>query len=94
MHHDLKLLTAFFDAKAAGLKPWEARSTHDREFRVGDTVTFHEVEPMNLAKTGRTIGPESVVYLLEGRDVPGLQVIPRGVCVFTHARMEGGRPCL
>lgn len=82
MHHDLKLLPQFFDAKASGKKPWEIRMTDDRSFTVGDTVTFNEVDAFQLEPTGRTIGPERITYVLEGDECRGL--LKGKACIFTH----------
>ena len=82
MHHDLKLLQPFFEAKLLGLKPWELRYSGDRTFQEGDTVTFHEVVPDDRGDpvyTGRVLGPERILYLLN--DAPRLK---HQTCVFTH----------
>lgn len=84
-HHDLKLMTPYFMAKARGVKPWEIRTTEDRVFEVGDTVTFHEVSWMDskggeAMPTGSTLGPFTILYLLQGASL-----IPAGACIFTHS---------
>lgn len=84
-HHDLKLLTRFFQAKEEGLKPWEVRTTDDRTFAVGDMVTFLEVDAFHLEPTGRTLGPFEITYLLNGEEGRGL--IKSGTCIFTHTGM-------
>lgn len=77
-HHDLKLKRLYFEDKLAGLKPWEIRK-NDRDYQVGDTVTFREVM---CGPTGRTLGPVVITYvLLGGRE---LELAPDGVCIFTH----------
>ena len=38
--HLLKIRKEFADAKIAGVKPWEIRSTEDRKFHVGDIVIY------------------------------------------------------
>jgi hypothetical protein len=81
MHHKLKLLSQFFDPKAQGIKPWEIRSTRDRAFNVGDTVTFCEVNS-DLAETGRTIGPREITFVLPGEC--SLEFIRECSCCFTH----------
>lgn len=81
-HHTLKLLTRFFQAKAEGLKPWEVRTTEDRDFKAGDMVTFLEVEAFHLEPTGRQLGPFEITYILHGEDGRGL--IKPGTCIFTH----------
>ena len=42
--HLLKIRKEFADAKLAGLKPWEIRSTEDRTFRVGDVVVYEVLD--------------------------------------------------
>lgn len=78
MHHDLKLLSRFEKPKRDGLKYWEYRSTADRTFKVGDTVTFHIVTEVKRNPVGRTIGPVTITYLLEGG------MLPEGFCIFSH----------
>ena len=53
IHHDLKLLSRFEKPKRDGFKYWEYRSTEDRTFRVGDTVTFQIVTEVKRRPTGR-----------------------------------------
>lgn len=79
MHHDLKLLTDYYQRKKLGLKPWELRSITDRDFQPGDTVTFHEVNRDQIF-TGYSLGPFKITYVLSGSS-PGLQ--PNHV-IFTH----------
>lgn len=43
--HHLKCWPTFFAAVKSGDKPFEIRSTHDREFRVGDVLELEEFEP-------------------------------------------------
>ena len=44
MHHDLKIFTKYFQAVVDGLKRSEVR-LNDRNFQIGDTVTFKEGQP-------------------------------------------------
>jgi len=77
-HHDLKLAPSFFDPKIQGLKPWELRAQDDRTFTPGDTVTFREW--LDGRYTGRTIGPETITWVLDGWHE---LMLPR-TCIFTH----------
>jgi hypothetical protein len=80
MHHDLNILPPYFEAKAAGVKPWEIRTTEDRTFALDDTVTFHEVEHgAPRPRTGRTLGPVTITYLLSNSPM-----LAPATCVFTH----------
>ena len=42
--HDLKILKEYFDAKLAGIKPFEIRN-NDRDFQVGDYLRLREIVP-------------------------------------------------
>jgi hypothetical protein len=81
MHHDLKLLSRFEKPKRDGLKYWEYRK-NDRDFKVEDTVTFHIVTEVKRRDTGRTIGPVTITYLLEGG------MLPEGICIFSHTHFS------
>lgn len=48
MHHELKMITAYFDAGQSGDKCFEIRRNSDRGFQRGDTVTFREVDSLGL----------------------------------------------
>lgn len=74
-HHDLKLIEDFEPAKRDGRKLWEYRSTEDRAFAVGDTVTFHYVTRESREMTGRTYGPVTITYCHQVSDQR---------CVFSH----------
>jgi hypothetical protein len=85
MHHDLKLMPPYFDAKLRGVKPWEVRTTEDRFFSVDDTVTLHEVAYQSTSTepgptyTGRNLGPFKITYVLNNASL-----IPPGACIFSH----------
>ena len=83
VHHDLKLNTIFWEPKTDGRKPWELRSTWDRTFREGDTVTFHEVADEACVPTGRTYGPATITYVLN--ESPLMDDPDR--CIFTHTQV-------
>lgn len=51
MHHDLKLLEEFFILKENGSKSFEIRK-NDRNYQMGDTVTFH-----SLVVKNKKLGP-------------------------------------
>jgi uncharacterized protein YjbI with pentapeptide repeats len=78
-HHDLKIWPEYFQPKLDGKKPWEARNTRDREFNLGDTVTFQEYDLTAGGATGRTYGPVRITYVLK---VDALH------CIFTHTMLE------
>ena len=77
MHHDLKLMTDYWDAKMDLRKPWEHRMTTDRNFQVGDTVTFLEVvqDRGYAVPTGRSSRCVTITYVL---------AISADHCIFTH----------
>jgi hypothetical protein len=79
-HHELKTWPEFFDAIIKGTKTFEARK-NDRNFKVGDVLTFREYIPDKLpgepgVYTGR-VTVRVVTYVM--KDFPG--VIP-GYCVM------------
>lgn len=78
MHHELKIQEGFFERKKRGIKNWEIRSTDDRNFYPGDTVTFFEVDKLGI-HTLEELGPFEVTYVLAG--VPGLK---EGYAIFSH----------
>lgn len=90
MHHNLKIHPEYLEAKLKGVKPWESR-WNDRDFQVGDTVTFREWRPAFQddpgGYTGREHGPVEITYLLgQSSTVPG------GCCIFTHTAGETFNP--
>lgn len=56
MHHDLKLFTKYFQSVVDGKKRSEVRY-NDRNYQVGDTITFYEGCPslVGYDYTGRTV---------------------------------------
>lgn len=68
--HDIKILKEYFDAKLAGLKPWEIRKD-DRGYEVGDWLRLREIvpvpdsEPVMHEYTGRVLITE-VLYIHRG----------------------------
>lgn len=67
--HDLKVWPEYFDAIAAGLKPFEIRK-NDRGYRVGDCLRLREYAPGPDEYTGRELR-KMVVYMLNGDDPAG-----------------------
>lgn len=85
MHHDLKLLSRYEAPKKDGRKPWELRSTLDRTFSVGDTVTFRIITEAKGRDTGRTVGPVRITWIL---DSSVSYLLPPSTCIFTHTQPE------
>lgn len=85
MIHELKIHPPYFNAKAAGLKNWEARK-NDRDFKTGDLVLFLEWDPFITlpagAYTGRQLGP----YAIEGPIFSELSWIELGYVIFQHTQ--------
>lgn len=83
MHHVLKLAKPYWEAKRDGLKPWEIRSCVDRNFSVGDTVEFVEIDAYLLELDGKKyaplLGPFEIVYVLKNSPL-----LITGTCIFTH----------
>jgi len=78
-HHNITIFKEEFEAKAAGLKPWE-RCMNYEGYKVGDTVTFHEVDDMYKPMTGRKIGPVKITYIQYQTSTTNL--------IFTHTNQE------
>lgn len=78
--HVLKIRKEFADAKLAGLKPWEIRSTEDRNFRVGDIVIYEVLgdpeHPLNEK-------PYTITFIYDG--AIGLR---ENYCIFTDKETE------
>lgn len=73
--HLLKIRKEFADAKIAGLKSWEIRSTADRTFHVGDIVVYKvlddDTHPLN--------GKEHVITFIYEGDIG----LAENYCIFT-----------
>lgn len=50
VNHLLKIHPRYFDAVKSGRKTFEIRSTADRNFQVGDTLTLQEWDPAKYEK--------------------------------------------
>lgn len=74
-HHDLKLWPEYMEAKRRGVKPWEHRSTSDRSFSVGDSVTFLGYDPTISQLDGQEYGPCRITYIHR---------LDKSHCIFTH----------
>jgi hypothetical protein len=81
-HHDLKIDPPFFREKAEGRKPWEIRSTTDRSFAVGDTVTFFEFDRGAGKYSGQFIGPEEITFVLVSHEAP--LRLQHETAIFSH----------
>lgn len=62
-HHYLKCETEYFQAQEINIKNFEVRK-NDRDYQSGDIV--HLEETVNGVKTGRTLQPKTIVYILKG----------------------------
>lgn len=78
--HVLKIRKEFADAKLAGLKPWEIRSTEDRNFRVGDIVIYEVLgdpeHPLNEKEYTITFIYDGAIGLINN------------YCIFTDKEAE------
>lgn len=92
MHHEVKLCPQFFKDKKDGLRNWELRSLRERNFRVGDTVTFIEIVtegsvgdfmPLNPV-FGERFGPCEITYVFPVDRVL-LSPVAEGWIIFTHS---------
>lgn len=73
-HHHLKIFKEYAAAKLAGAKPWEWRY-NDRDFRVGDRVSYHVNDCPDHPMNGRVF---EIVYLVR-----------RGNwCVYTERQID------
>jgi hypothetical protein len=76
MRHDLKCRSKEFRAMVEGIKNFEFR-VNDRDFKVGDELILHEVNP-DMSETGDTFNCK-VSYILHG-DEFGL---PKNTCIMS-----------
>lgn len=67
--HDLKVWPEYFEAIAAGKKPFEIRK-NDRDYKVGDTLHLREFSPGPGEYTGFAVR-RTVSYMLSGDDPMG-----------------------
>jgi ASC-1-like (ASCH) protein len=83
MHHNLKILPAYFEAVAIGDKTFEIRDNTDRGFQKGDTVTLIEFDPERvsvsdgLMYTGAEI-EKRITYVTNYGQQPGFVVFGLG----------------
>jgi len=64
-NHVLKIWPSYYHDVQSGRKPWEIRY-NDRDFRIGDTITFHEWAPASKHFTGSPTFSRQIVYILHG----------------------------
>jgi hypothetical protein len=73
MHHNLKILPAFFESVLDGSKRFEIRWDEDRGFQKRDTVCLNEVRERDLMPTGRRF--EAIItYVSNYKQQPGYVV--------------------
>jgi hypothetical protein len=75
MHHELKIDRKYYRPIVNGSKKFEVRE-NDRDFKPLDT--FELVETFHGLHTGRSYGPKTISYVLEG----GQFGIDDNYCVF------------
>lgn len=63
-HHKLKCWPEYFNATAAGQKPFDVR-LNDRDYKVGDVATLQEWDPRTNEYTGRVVA-KTITYVLQG----------------------------
>ncbi len=78
MNHELKTWPEPFDSIWEGKKLHEVRSTVDRQFSSGDTVTLRRWHPKSKTYSGRRVVAH-IGYVTAG----GEWGIPDGLCVFS-----------
>ncbi|MGL6403660.1 ASCH/PUA domain-containing protein [Aeromonas hydrophila] len=71
MHHELKILPAYFQPVLDGTKPFEIRDNSDRNFQEGDTVTLNEWDGERY--TGRQANRE-ITFVTDYAQSPGFVV--------------------
>ena len=90
MTHEIKSQAEAFEARWAGLKPWEYRH-NDRGYKIGDYLHEREIENDPPAAgepyyTGRSI-LSRVMFVRDG----GRFGIPPGYCIMTVEMVARGR---
>jgi len=76
MEHEIKILEQFAEEHLNGKKSWELRR-NDRNYKVGDTITFIIVNRHNKP-TGKHY-KRKITYLFEG----GMYGLEKGFCIFS-----------
>lgn len=76
-HHKLKIEQKYFEKVCAGIKNFEIRK-NDRDYQVGDTVTFLEYSRQQ-GYSGRKTRKVTINYILQ--DVPQYGLAD-GYCIF------------
>ncbi|WP_017778684.1 DUF3850 domain-containing protein [Aeromonas dhakensis] len=72
MHHELKILPAYFQPVLDGTKPFEIRDNSDRNFQEGDTVTLNEWDGERY--TGRKAA-RVITFVTDYAKQPGFVVL-------------------
>lgn len=70
-YHDLKIKQEFFEPIASGIKTFEIRK-NDRDFKVNDEITLHEVTEDGLF-TDRSLNFK-ITYICDYEQKPGYVV--------------------
>ena len=81
--HKLKILRRYFEAKLAGIKPFEFRRD-DRGFKVGDEIELVEIMSTGISEpieTGRTY-VERITYILRSTDDSQFEGLEVGYAVL------------
>lgn len=76
-NHQIKILEKFAEVQRLGLKPWEVR-VKDRDYKVGDKITFHIIDDVMREPTGRFY-QKKITYILDGGQVG----VNQGYCIMT-----------
>ena len=87
--HELKCWPQFFRVLLDGTKTFDVRKD-DRDFRVGDLITFKEYDPLDddfveggqvAGYSGRSVDLK-IVYIFRGEDCPGMWLLQQNVVVL------------
>lgn len=74
MNHDLKLSQKYFKDVGRGIKTFEIRK-NDRNYQVGDTIFFHEVEEETGEYTGWGSKKFKITYITDYAQQDGYVVM-------------------
>jgi ParB family chromosome partitioning protein len=77
MNHTLKIKSEYFSAVVEGLKKFELRK-NDRNYQVGDTIQFFEVDDYGVDTGDSTIHPKTILYIFHG----GKYGLDEGYCIL------------
>jgi len=76
--HELKTWPSNYQAMVDGVKTWDWRRDDDRDFEVGDRITFFEFDPHEQRDTNREL-QMVISYIMHG----GQFGIPPGYCIMS-----------